>query len=337
MIKGDYGGEDPQDPYGQNYNDLVNQEVLAQGDTGAGSAPPNIGGPSGPITDWQNDPRVAAPPGSTPPSGMHWDPTMANYVADPQQAPPSAPPPNQPPPPSPTTTFTPPSVAPPSFGGPGGQATPPQLASSGIPQDLLGILQSLKDGISNFQIPPINYQPQTTPAYDDLVRNAIMDAIRTGQQPVDATDPQIAPLLAAVQGQGQRAKEQNQGQLAERLSAKHLLSSGAYDTGVERYNQGIDEATGGTLAQMMTSVLSQRQQKLMQAIQMGSNYLNADQARQLQAELASVNSALAQYQAKSSVGLGTLASLLQNQQFYDALGNQIGQFASSQNSNAGNF
>ena len=61
-----------------------------------------------------------------------------------------------------------------------------------------------------------------SPDFSSELMNAIMDAIRSGQQPVDATDPMIAPLLAAVQGQGQRAKEQNQGQLAERLSARLL-------------------------------------------------------------------------------------------------------------------
>lgn len=313
------------------YQDLVNQNILHQGDP--------YGYTNNTVdTGFVNTaPTPPVQPGPTYQPGSPNDPGQSEGNDVTGGNPPPLPPqqPVNPPPPSPGT-YSPP-VAPPSYRGPSTYAPPPQSAASSIPQDLLGILQSLKDGISNFSIPPINIQPQTTPAYDDLVRNAIMDAIRSGQQPVDATDPMIAPLLAAVQGQGQRAKEQNQGRLAEQLSAKHLLSSGAYDTGVERYNQGIDEATGGTLAQLMTNVLSQRQQKLMQAIQTGANYLNADQARQLQAELSNVNSALAQYQAKSSVGLGTLASLLQNQQFYDNLGANIGMFTSNQNSNAGNF
>lgn len=311
------------------YQDLVNQNILHQGDP--------YGYTNNTVdTGFVNTaPTPPVQPGPTYQPGSPNDPGQSegNDVTS------GNPPPLQTPPPPAPNTVPPPQYQPPpqQYRPPAQTYAPPQSAASSIPQDLLGILQSLKDGISNFSIPPINIQPQTTPAYDDLVRNAIMDAIRSGQQPVDATDPMIAPLLAAVQGQGQRAKEQNQGRLAEQLSAKHLLSSGAYDTGVERYNQGIDEATGGTLAQLMTNVLSQRQQKLMQAIQTGANYLNADQARQLQAELSNVNSALAQYQAKSSVGLGTLASLLQNQQFYDNLGANIGMFTSNQNSNAGNF
>lgn len=324
---------------GGDWNDLVRENILQMGSNNP--EPPQQGGggftlpaPGTPIFGdggvFNQDQGTVNPPYYNPPAAFPGNDVTGGNPPPVQQQ-------QQPPPPATNTVQSPSSYTPPSSGGGQSYAPPPQSAASSIPQDLLGILNSLKEGLANFSIPPINIQPQTTPAYDELVRNAIMEAIRSGQQPVDATDPMIAPLLAAVQGQGQRAKESNQGRLAEQLSAKHLLSSGAYDTGVERYNQGIDEATGGTLAQLMTNVLSQRQQKLMQAIQMGANYLNADQARQLQAELSNVNSALAQYQAKSSVGLGTLASLLQNQQFYDQLGSNIGMFTANQNSNASNF
>lgn len=315
---------DPYDPsLGGTYQDMVNNNVLQMG-----SQNPETPQAMGSVTP-PPDPSTYAQTGfytdSPGPGYDNYGRPTSTPAANPQN--PSDVISHEVPAPSPTT---------PTYGA--GAATQPTAApSGGIPPELQSILDSLKAGLSNFQVPQINYQPQTTPAYDDLVRSAIMDAISSGQQPVDASDPMIAPMLAAVQGQAQRAKESNQSDLAERLSAQHLLSSGAYDTGTERYNQGIDEATGGTVAQLMTQALSQRQTKLMQAIQMGANYLNADQARQLQAELANVNSALGQYQAKSSVGLGTLASLLQNQQFYDQLGVNIGEFASNQNSNATNF
>jgi hypothetical protein len=320
-----------QDPY----QSLVRQNLLDQGGPATstdptstlGVAPPPGGAPQpGPGPGPGGSPFLntgPAPPPYTPGQPGSYQPGSPN---DPNKAPPT-------PPPSPQTQPSAAPVAPPSYGGPTAPAAPPN-ASSSIPPDLLGILNSLKEGITNFQIPPINLQPQTTPAYDDLVRSAIMDAIKQGSQPVDAQDPLVAPILSAVQGQAQRAKDANANTLAEQLSAQHLASSGAYSTGTERYNQGIDEATGGTIAQLMTNVLTQRQQRLQQAISTGANFLTTDQAQQLQKELGNVNSALAQYQAKSSVGLGTLASLLQNQQFFDALGNNIGQFASNANQNA---
>lgn len=209
----------------------------------------------------------------------------------------------------------------------------PQSVSSTLPPELVDILKQLQQGLTNFQVPQISTQPQTTPAYDALVRQAIMDAIQRNQEPVTANDPLVAPMLSAIQNQSQRAKEQNQAQLAERLSANHTLNSGAYDTGIAGYNQSIDEGASNSIAQLMTNVLTQRQQQLQQAIQMGANYLNADQARQLQTELANVNAALASYQAKSSVGLGTLEALLQNEHFYDQLGAQLGEFAQTQNAN----
>lgn len=233
--------------------------------------------------------------------------------------------------PMPTATPTPPvTPAQPA------QAATPQAVSSTLPPELVQILQQLQQGLTSFQPPQVQYQPQTTPAYDDLVRQAIMQAIQTNQQPVNANDPLIAPMLASLNAQSQRAKEANQSQLAERLSAQHALSSGAFDTGVAGYNQAIDEGASNSLAQLMTNVLGQRQKQLQDAISMGANYLNADQARQLQTELANVNAAISAYQAKSNVGLGTLEALLQNEQFYNQLGAQIGEFGQSQNNNAVN-
>jgi len=203
-----------------------------------------------------------------------------------------------------------------------------------MPPELTQLLQQLSSGLTNFQVPSVSQPSQVTPAYSELVRNAIMQAIQEGQQPVNASDPMVAPLLNALAGRSQRAKEENQGRVAEQLAAHHLLNSGAYDTSVERYNQGIDESSSNTTAQVMTQVLQQRQQRLMQAIQTGANYLTADQARQLQGELANVNAALNQFQIRGSLGLNLLQTLLQNQFNYDQLGLNAGEFSQLQNNNA---
>ena len=240
-----------------------------------------------------------------------------------------------PPPPSPGTQAPPPS---------GGAAPPPATGTATLPaaggtNALQGMPQQLQDlltKLAGIQAPgtTINYQPQTTPAYDDAVRSAIMSALAEGQRPVDASDPVVAPILAAMNAQAQRSKDYNSQQLAERLSAQNLLHSGAYDVGQAGYNQQIDQATQGQTAQVMMGLLTDRRNRLMQALQVGANYLNADQARQLQAELSNVNSALQSYGVQQSAGLGLLSSLLQNQQFYDQLGLTAGVDQAMLNSNA---
>lgn len=309
-----------------NYDDLVRQNVMDMGTSSGSSVPPPITGndwaPGTPQANGQI-PQFIPTPGTAPTpvtnsTGQVWGAGGPGGNVD--------------------TTGKPMSFAPSAAPAPAPAPAPtPKPVSNTLPPELVDVLKKLQEGLTNFQAPQISFQPQTTPAYDDLVRQAIMNAIQQNQQPVSANDPLVAPMLSAIQAQSQRAKEQNQSQLAERLSAQHLLGSGAYDTGIAGYNQGIDEGASNSIAQLMTNVLSQRQQQLQQAIQMGANYLNADQARQLQTELANVNAALATYQAKSSVGLGTLEALLNNEHFYDQLGAQLGEFAQNQNNQSVQF
>lgn len=329
-----------QDDSNGNYDDLVRQSVMDEMDPAGGQQaaqfPNLVGGtintnPSGDVTG------VTKPGDATETPWSDLYPKPASQ-STPAAAPPSAPPP----PPSPGTQASSPSVAPaPAPVTSPGQATsiaPPQASSSlNLPPELSQILNQLRSGLSSFQAPQVSQPSQVTPAYADLLRNSIMQAIQEGQQPVNASDPMVAPIIQALASQSQRSKEANQGRVAEQLSARHLLNSGAYDTSVERYNQGVDEAASNSTAQVMTQVLGQRQQRLMQAIQLGANYLTADQARQLQAELANVNSALAQYQVKGSLGLNLLQALLQNQFGYDQLGLQAGEFSQLQNNNATSF
>lgn len=280
---------------------------VAHGDPNGGNTSGYPGNPGNIVNPPSSFPAPAPSPGTQPPPS-----------AAPAPPPPTAQPAPVPPPTSTLNTETPGYTAQPSSGGTG-----PSVGST-LPPDIAKILDQLAQGFASFRAPQVTYTPQTTPAYDDAVRSAIMSALQEGQRPVDASDPIVAPMLAAMQGQGQRAKDYNSQQLAERLSSQNLLHSGAYDVGQAGYNQAIDEAQSGQTAQLMTQVLTDRRNRLMQALQLGANYLNADQARQLQAELSNVNSALGGFQAKSGVGLGLLSSLLNNQQFYDSLGLQAG-------------
>ncbi len=172
-------------------------------------------------------------------------------------------------------------------------------------------------------------------AYEQQLRDAIMSAIQSSSQPVSATDPTMAPIISAIQGQAQRAMEQNQAQQGERLYGQGIpSSSGAYDSRVAGYNQQMNESTQGNVANTMLSQLNDRQNRLMTALNLGSNYLNADQSRILQAELANVQNAQAQYGMQANTAQGILAQMLNNSQYYSGLGTNANEFAAGQNANS---
>jgi hypothetical protein len=322
------------------YQAMVNQNVIDQGTGGTGPGPGGAGAWWGRTTDLPTTTDSGytysgigsrQPPVGNDLGGQEGNPSRPNPI---DTALANAPPPA----PSPGTAAPPAPAAPPAVAAAapaaGPIAAPTGSSTLNLPPELTSILSQLAQGFQNFRAPTINYQPQTTPAYDEAVRGAIMSALEEGQRPVNPTDPLVAPMLATMQGQAQRAKDYNSQQLAERLSAQNLLHSGAYDVGQAGYNQNIDEALSGQTAQLMTQVLTDRRNRLMQALQLGANYLNADQARQLQAELGNVNSALQSYGVKANVGLGLLESLLQNQRFYDQLGLNAGEFQAGLNAGA---
>jgi hypothetical protein len=201
-----------------------------------------------------------------------------------------------------------------------------------IPQSFNQIFSGLPQA-PNSQI-DVNQFSQPSP-YEQQLRDAIMSAITSSSAPVSATDPTMAPIISAIQGQAQRAMEQNQQQQGERLYGQGIpASSGGYDSAVTGYNQQMNESTQGNIANTMLSQLNDRQNRLMTALNLGSNYLNADQSRILQAELANVTNAQAQYGMKANTAQGILAQMLNNSQYYSSLGTGANEFAANQNASA---
>lgn len=174
---------------------------------------------------------------------------------------------------------------------------------------------------------PIN--TQLDPEIRSKIMSAISMMIDQGSQPIgDVSQSQQAK---AYQIASQRNAEQDRSAAMERRAAQGLLTSGPAETDVNAIDQQRSEKQSAFEAQLTTTLLADRSQKLTTALQTGAGIMSADQQAALQAELQSVNSEL----AKSSLQLQLTNSILSNSHFYDDLGYRIGSTAAGLNASAG--
>lgn len=153
--------------------------------------------------------------------------------------------------------------------------------------------------------------------YAQQVQGYILNALKEGASPVTQDDPTIAPMISALRGQQQRGSEDFARSAAERAYATGTpVSSGGFGSVLASQAQQANEGTQAGISNLMSQMLTDRRNRLMTALNIGSNYLNAEQSRMLQAELANVTNAL------------------NNQHFYDQLGTGANEFAATQNQNA---
>lgn len=148
---------------------------------------------------------------------------------------------------------------------------------------------------------------------NDEVRNTIMRLLGQGAGDISVTDPNLAPAARAYRNAAQRETQRRREVMAERLAAQGLGDSGAFDAEVASGLQ--DEGTGiaNFESQLILNEMKNRREELMQALQLGAGLLTAEQQRAVQLEIAHLEAALRRE------GMS-----LQNQQFYDNLGFNIG-------------
>jgi hypothetical protein len=92
-----------------------------------------------------------------------------------------------------------------------------------------------------------------------------------------------------------------------------MRTGGALGSSIEGGQRQAAENIAGFQSQMMGRELQAKRQQLMQALQMGAGLLSADQQRDLQRELGTLDAAIRQQLGQGQLGLG-----------YDQLGSQIG-------------
>jgi hypothetical protein len=250
-----------------------------------------------------NNPNVSWDPGSDRPTspdpeGYHWDDSMARYVANDPVAPAPTPTPETPVPeqqaqgapsvpgPAPTVPLATPASAP-SYTAPSApstytpQATPPTVAPSANPN-----------------------QP-----FDDSIRKSLLDAIDAAGKPVSASDPDLNPAILANKVSNERSLEQERNDIAERLGAQGLSSSGTLDQAMQAAREHAGAAEGTFAGGALMDAAKQRRAMLVSLLGQGSGVLTADEARQAQLKIADLDAFLREQSITN-----------QNNQAYDQMG-----------------
>lgn len=157
-------------------------------------------------------------------------------------------------------------------------------------------------------------------------QNALRTALETALQQLISQnsgdslgDVSATPQAQAFGLANQRSAESLRSMLAERLSTEGVGNvegggtSGAFDSDMIGVERGRGEAQMQYEGQLAERMLTEKKDRLTQALQMGAAYLSDQQRIQLQSELQRLNSALE---------MARMAQ--QNTQFYDDLGYRIG-------------
>jgi len=156
----------------------------------------------------------------------------------------------------------------------------------------------------------------------DPFRQQILDSLKQliaqGSEPIG--DVSNDPRSRAARTSAQRNYEQARSEAAERRASQGLLFSGATETDINAAQQQRAETQQVVEAQIAGSLLQDRKEKLTTALQLGAGIISEDQRLQVQKELAQVEQALHSTQLQ----LQLAQSLMQNQQFYDKLGYDLG-------------
>lgn len=216
-----------------------------------------------------NDPVSGTPgsPGATPPAqpGPGEPPTTAPGV--PQR-----------PSPAPNQSPLPPSPAPQIPLGNTGQ-TPP-AGQSGTPGRVTG------PGLIDANAPPGG---QPSDPLQAQVRSALMTMLGQNVNAASLTDPDIAPQQRAFEAATQRAALKNRGALMEQASAEGIADSEAIRAAGRQIETQAGQAIGANDAALIGEKLKGRRDQLQQAIGIATQMGLAEEANNLQRQLANLD------------------------------------------------
>ena len=183
-------------------------------------------------------------------------------------------------------------------------------------------------------------EQQRKAAYEDAIRQQIL-GIMNQNQGLDINNPGSDPASKAFATIQQRAADKFRADQAEQRAAQGIGQnqqgevSGALAGDIGGAQSTLAENIAGFQSRMVVDQINQRRAQLMQALQIGAGLLGQDQQTAIQRELAQLDAALKQnlgaadiglrsFQTQGNLSLGLLQSLMQNQQYYDRLGYDIG-------------
>jgi hypothetical protein len=219
----------------------------------------------------------------------------------------------------------------------------PNAAAGSTPEQNLA--QQGANAQTYSQTPTAGPADQTTNAgMQDVIRNKVLQTMMQGDDISDVTGSagyrQVADTHAAAQ---ERARRNANDAEAERLGAQGVSGeSGVMDNARRLNTEKAAQASSGFEAQLAMSELQNRRQEIQQALAQGQGMLSQDQQMKLQRDLANLDATIKRESLAQSGSLGhadiglrrdlgyadanlrALALALQNQQFGQGLGAQIG-------------
>ena len=126
------------------------------------------------------------------------------------------------------------------------------------------------------------------------MREILMGRLGKAQEPVSVDSPGIKELIAARKLESQRGSENERRVMAERMAAQGLGDSGAFDAGVMGLEQDRSERDSIATADILGGELQAKRQEIQYLLQLAASTGDAEAARTLQAQLATIDAQLQQ-------------------------------------------
>ena len=128
--------------------------------------------------------------------------------------------------------------------------------------------------------------------FNDAIRQQLMAIMGQSQNPTDS--PTYKNAVAAYDTQQQRNMERERNAIAERMGASGQGNSGAMDSRILGAEQARGESTANFAGQLAVRQLEQQRDEIMQALQMGMNYMTEGERMALTEKLGLINANLQQ-------------------------------------------
>jgi hypothetical protein len=123
----------------------------------------------------------------------------------------------------------------------------------------------------------------------DALRGQIMGMLGQNVNAASVTDADIAPESRAFAGAQERYAGQRRAELAQQASREGWSDSGAFDQRLDKLSQETGQAVGANDAALVSKKLESRRAQLQQAMQAAQSMGMADEANNLQRQLANLD------------------------------------------------
>lgn len=162
-------------------------------------------------------------------------------------------------------------------------------------------------------------------------RRALLGMLGKNPDDVSLNDPALKNQMDAFSLGQQRSIDRQRAALAERGAASGGGMTGGFDSAVQNAVERAGEAESAFGSELVAREMQAQRAQLMQALQLAAQRGDAAAQRDLQMKLAVMDNALRSKLGMGQLGLGYAQLGAGQQNFYDSLGWQMGQWQAGQN------